>query len=457
MANWSDLKTAVASIVKANGNKEITGQLLQDVLNNIISNLGKECAFAGIATPETNPGTPDGNVFYIASDKGTYSNFNAITIKENEVVILEWKGISWQKKDIGVPTKERLNQLEQNLNESLNQLEETTNTKVGSALNQIESLKSTVLTYKLESYNNLVLRGTVVGAETSTKDDQFSTSEYISIYDNASKIIYTNTYNIQRDNYFVGIALYNKDRNTILYVGGGTGEVNLKDYPEAKYFRYCCGDRFDINQCSVSVIMEEPYKSLSELTTALEIVNTQIDSIEESISSSEKYKLNSYNSQVLRGDSIGISTFEGFSTSDYIEIKEGVKYIIYENTYGVQSGNYFAGFVLYNADRNLILYVGGDTGQVEISKYPEAKFFRYCCQNIKTCQVKAVIVGQKDESGLTFVNKNVFVDTIADTSEYITDENGEVWVGYDKVFEKNGVLGDYKISLYNCSEDDLGV
>ena len=66
MANWSDLKAAVASIVKTNGNKEITGQLLQNVLNNIISNVGLNSSFAGIATPETNPGAPDGNVFYLA-------------------------------------------------------------------------------------------------------------------------------------------------------------------------------------------------------------------------------------------------------------------------------------------------------------------------------------------------------------------------------------------------------
>lgn len=107
MANWSDLKAAVASIVKTNGNKEITGQLLQNVLNNIISNVGLNSTFAGIATPETNPGTPDGNVFYLATTAGTYSNFNGIVINSGEAVILEWKG-SWVKKDSGFATKEQL-------------------------------------------------------------------------------------------------------------------------------------------------------------------------------------------------------------------------------------------------------------------------------------------------------------------------------------------------------------
>lgn len=107
MANWSDLKSAVASIIKTNGAQQITGQLLQNVLNNIISNVGLNSTFAGIATPETNPGTPDGNVFYFATTVGTYSNFNGIVIEAGEAVILDWKG-SWQKKKLGFATEERL-------------------------------------------------------------------------------------------------------------------------------------------------------------------------------------------------------------------------------------------------------------------------------------------------------------------------------------------------------------
>lgn len=61
MANWSDLKAAVAKVIKTNGNQQITGAVLQNVLNNIISNVGENATFAGIATPVTNPGTPDGN------------------------------------------------------------------------------------------------------------------------------------------------------------------------------------------------------------------------------------------------------------------------------------------------------------------------------------------------------------------------------------------------------------
>ena len=110
MADWSDLKAAVAEVIKTNGNQEITGQILQNTLNSIISNVGKDCSFAGIATPTTNPGAPDGNVFYLASEPGTYSNFNAIEIAAGEAVILEWRG-SWMKKNAGFATQQGFSKL----------------------------------------------------------------------------------------------------------------------------------------------------------------------------------------------------------------------------------------------------------------------------------------------------------------------------------------------------------
>ena len=111
MANWSDLKAAVAKVIKTNGNQEITGAVLQNVLNNIISNVGENSTFAGIATPSTNPGAPDGPVFYLATRAGTYANFNGIAIIDGEAVILEWKG-SWTKKVTGFATQEQLSKIE---------------------------------------------------------------------------------------------------------------------------------------------------------------------------------------------------------------------------------------------------------------------------------------------------------------------------------------------------------
>lgn len=110
MANWSDLKAAVAEVIKTNGNQEITGQVLQNVLNTIVSSVGENSTFAGIATPTTNPGVPDGNVFYLATEVGTYSNFSGIEIAFGEAAILQWNG-SWVKKISGFAAREELTEL----------------------------------------------------------------------------------------------------------------------------------------------------------------------------------------------------------------------------------------------------------------------------------------------------------------------------------------------------------
>lgn len=106
MANWSDLKAAVAKVIKTNSNQEITGAVLQSALNNIISNVGENASFAGVATPTTNPGTPDGNVFYIAYTAGNYANFQSkagnLTVNPGELAILYNETTNWGKSVIGM-------------------------------------------------------------------------------------------------------------------------------------------------------------------------------------------------------------------------------------------------------------------------------------------------------------------------------------------------------------------
>ena len=103
MANWSTLKAAIAQIIKTNNNQEITGANMQSVLNNIIDNVGENATFAGIATPATNPGAPDGPVFYLATQAGTYSNFGGI-VNNGECLILKKNEDSWVSAETGIIT-----------------------------------------------------------------------------------------------------------------------------------------------------------------------------------------------------------------------------------------------------------------------------------------------------------------------------------------------------------------
>ena len=87
MSNYATLIASIQSVITENGNNEITGAILQQTLLSMINSLGSGYQFVGIATPETNPGTPDQRVFYIASS-GTYPNFGPVTIPADNLAIL---------------------------------------------------------------------------------------------------------------------------------------------------------------------------------------------------------------------------------------------------------------------------------------------------------------------------------------------------------------------------------
>ncbi|MBR5013481.1 MAG: SGNH/GDSL hydrolase family protein [Bacteroidales bacterium] len=105
MANYSAIKAAVNAYIKANGRKEITGMILNSVLNTTIDSLGRFFQFAGGAMPTDDPGTPDQNVCYLATEPGVYTNFGGITIENEEVALLFWNG-AWTKQRILIGIRE---------------------------------------------------------------------------------------------------------------------------------------------------------------------------------------------------------------------------------------------------------------------------------------------------------------------------------------------------------------
>lgn len=104
---YAVLKDAIQAVIKTNGNKEITGALMQQSLLAMITSLGAYYDFVDVATPSTNPGTPDQNVMYFAATAGTYTNFGGIVVNEGEFCALCWNG-SWIKKTTGAATAEKL-------------------------------------------------------------------------------------------------------------------------------------------------------------------------------------------------------------------------------------------------------------------------------------------------------------------------------------------------------------
>lgn len=120
MSNYNNLKTAIDANIKQNGNQEITGPILNSVLNQMVNILGTGYQFAGVATldPATDPGTPDAKVFYIANGKGTYTNFGSLEVTEDEMVVLYWDS-AWHKVATGIASQEKLSELDTEVNDRI--------------------------------------------------------------------------------------------------------------------------------------------------------------------------------------------------------------------------------------------------------------------------------------------------------------------------------------------------
>lgn len=105
MANYATLLAAIRAAIKANDQQAITGDVLQTVLTNIVGTLGAGYQFAGIATPTTNPGTPDGKVWYLAP-AGSYPNFGAtvaapFVVPAGSIGVFAWSD-TWTRQTIEV-------------------------------------------------------------------------------------------------------------------------------------------------------------------------------------------------------------------------------------------------------------------------------------------------------------------------------------------------------------------
>ena len=394
MANWSDLKAAVASIVKTNGNKEITGQLLQNVLNNIISNVGLNSSFAGIATPETNPGAPDGNVFYLATTEGTYSNFNGIVINSGEAVILEWKG-SWVKKDSGFTTNQKLSELEENTNQKLSEL--------GSDVRN-----NPVILFNFEQ-------------------GQFSTSDEIYKYDNdkrcRSQFVYGLIDTIKaKEGYAIYVqgcdADYHKVKN-----GSFVNEVNVaRDYARSTYIVV------NVKKINDSAISPEEAKENVEFTLAdyLNKIESVLTSYEQHIplengninTADGQNNEDSYNQRCRTSEfysAFELQTNEGFiiqRVNVYNKDKTFVRNIVVNDSY----------YLVEDDNDNLYRITFSKTDSTQNISASE-NIIKYLYSGI----LKDIMDSTKEASALKFVNVGNLYDSSKALLNTILDENGGKW------------------------------
>ena len=186
----SNLRETINNLTKINENATSANIVTIDNIPNTSSSnvqqalneLFKNATFAGIATPTTDPGTPDGPVFYIATEAGTYSNFDGISVADGEVVILEWKG-SWDKKTTGFATQQQLTELKNEIGNisgiiivNYNKDEQTTRNSV----NEDKRKTGSILAYKHPYYGFVmdVFRGNVANWDVSVNWEIFVVKDF---------------------------------------------------------------------------------------------------------------------------------------------------------------------------------------------------------------------------------------------------------------------------------------
>lgn len=395
MANWSTLKAAIASIIKTNGNKEITGQLLQNVLNNIVSSVGENSTFAGIATPTTNPGVPDGNVFYFATETGTYSNFNAIKIESGEAVILEWRG-SWVKKTLGIVTEEKITSLEKQ--------------KFG-----------------CEYIQELFLY---------TNDSEVEDVLQLRIHRTGEQSIYIGVLNKVNGKYF-GYKTLSDNPNGII-------ELDLSNFNNINSKSYILLKNFDINQFKIganNIIGDIPkYKAINAIYSPQ--IKNYIDSIAYNRFDSIKVwdTLSVFGILKKTGYPISLGN-ENFKLTPIYQIPNSVNKLLFSNTYN-KIGDW-AGFAILDANYK-VLYVDGGTKELDLSNYPTAKYLIACSED-KSSHISFIKLYDIVEYGRSGENlKNSLT-----SNELVTLTNSaSQFNGILKSITVNvGVKGVYKIGI----------
>ena len=120
MANYANAKATIAANIYTNHLGQVTAEMVKTAADAIVDTLiAGGYLYAGVAklTPtQTNPGSPDANVFYIATEPGTYTNFvgagGSLVVADGEVAILKWNG-TWSKEVTGAATAAQVTELGQ--------------------------------------------------------------------------------------------------------------------------------------------------------------------------------------------------------------------------------------------------------------------------------------------------------------------------------------------------------
>ena len=96
MGQYTELKQTIDEKINTNGNQEITGEVLNGVLNLMVELLGNGATFAGMAHTNLVPEETDAKVFYVATVPGTYSGFGELVVPKGTVAVFTNVSGTWE-------------------------------------------------------------------------------------------------------------------------------------------------------------------------------------------------------------------------------------------------------------------------------------------------------------------------------------------------------------------------
>lgn len=373
MGKWSNLTDAVAAVIRANGNREITGQVLQNALLNIISNLGNFASFAGVATPSTNPGTPDGPVYYFATQAGTYTNFGALVL-DGSCYVLYWNGTAWSSTKIDLPTTAEFEAIFEANEAARDALVEEKVGDITNLQNDVSTINNHIKAEGAPVQQTLTLTGSSVlkTADGSVASGSRFVSDYIAI--NSSKKYNFSAFQTSlHDN--CAVAFYDEDKVFISSVIGSLNnalnaiEINGST-TSAKYFRFCSNEASNVLTVTEFTFIDA---QVNANTNSIQGISATLATIQqnENVTRSEyvEQPTTFENGYLLQDGTIGTSTTR--SHSDYIQINTSYAGIKLDNAGGVTNGG-FTYLCYYASDKTFISKVSSTNSQPVTTEIPMA-------------------------------------------------------------------------------------
>lgn len=108
MSNYANTKAIIAANIYTNGGNEVTAAMVKSAVDDIVDTLiAGGYLYKGVAHPADAAISPDANVFYIATEAGTYTNKGGLVVAGGEVAVLKYNG-SWSKDVTDLATKQSL-------------------------------------------------------------------------------------------------------------------------------------------------------------------------------------------------------------------------------------------------------------------------------------------------------------------------------------------------------------